>query len=117
LKAIFLILGIIVGIIIIPVQAQTTSEFGYQLHPEKLLENTEGVLQIYVTSNDMMVPKQIENLKAISSDNSVIEIIGKENGDSKFIKNILIKAKKSGITGIVLAANGFSSKEISLEVF
>jgi len=112
-----LILGIIAGIIIVPAQAQTTSDFGYQLHPEKLLENTEGVLQIFVTSNNMMVPKQIQNLKVISSDNSIIEILGVEDNDDKFTKNILINAKKSGITGIVLAATGFSSKEISLEVF
>jgi len=117
LKAIFLILGIIAGIIIIPAQAQTTSEFGYQLHPEKLLENTEGILQIFVTSNDMMVPKQIQNLKIISSDNSIIEILGIEDNDDEYTKNILINAKKSGVVGIVLAATGFSSKEISLEVF
>jgi len=117
LKAIFLILGIIAGIIVIPIQAQTTSEFGYQLHPEKLLEKTEGILQIYVTSNEMMVPKQIDNLKVVSSDNSVIEILGIEEDTDKFTKNIFIKAKKPGITGIVLAAPGFSSKEISLEVF
>ncbi|MEK0320563.1 MAG: hypothetical protein QQN61_05675, partial [Nitrosopumilus sp.] len=116
MKAIFLILGIIAGILVIPAQAQTTAEFGYQLHPEKLLENTEGVLQIFVTSNEMMVPKQIADLKVVSSDNSIIEILGIEESD-KFMKDILIKAKKSGIVGIVLAAPGFSSKEISLEVF
>ena len=70
---------------VIPVQAQVTSEFGYQLHPEKLLENTEGKLQIFVTSNDMMVPMQIENLKIISSDNSIIQILGVENGTDEFI--------------------------------
>jgi len=117
LKASFLILCIIASIIVIPAQAQTTSEFGYQLHPEKLLENSEGILQIFVTSNEMMVPKQIENLKVVSSDNSIIEILGIEEGNNKFTKNILIKTKNSGITGIVLAASGFSSKEISLEVF
>jgi len=117
LKAIFLILGIIASIVVIPAQAQTTSEFGYQLHPEKLLENTEAILQIFVTSNEMMVPKQIENLQAISSDNSIIEIVGIEEDNDKFTKNILIKTKKSGITSIVLAGQGFSSKEISVEVF
>ncbi len=101
----------------IPAQAQTTSEFGHQLHPEKLLENTEGILQIFVTSNEMMVPKQIENLQVISSDNSIIEILYVEKNNDEFTKNIIIKAKKPGIAGIVLAASGFSSKEISLEVF
>jgi len=117
LKAIFLILGIIASILVIPAQAQTTSEFGYQIHPGKLLENTEGILQIFVTSNEMMVPIQIKNLKVISSDNSIIQILAVEESNDKFIKNVVIMAKKSGITTIALAASGFSSKEISLEVF
>jgi len=117
MKGIFLIFGIICSMLIIPAYAQVTSEFGYQLHPGKLLENTEGTLQIYVSSNDMMVPKQISNLKAISSDNSIIEILGIEDGTDKFTKNILIKAKNPGSTTIALAAQGFSSKEITLEVF
>lgn len=100
-----------------PVQAQTTSEFGYQLHPEKLLENTDGTLQVFVISNEMMVPKEIKNLKVISSDNSIIQVLGVVDGNEKFAKNVLIKAKKPGITSIALAAPGFSSKEITLEVF
>ncbi len=117
MKTIFLISCIIACIIVIPAQAQTTSEFGHQLHPEKLLENTEGILQIFVTSNEMMAPKQIENLKVISSDNSIIQILAVEESNDKFIKNVVILAKKPGITTIALAAPGFSSKEITLQVF
>ena len=117
MKPIFLILGIIAGILVVPVHAQTTSEFGYQLHPEKILENTEGILQIFVTSNEMMVPKAIKDLKTISSDNAVIQILAIEDGNNEFTKNIMIKARKPGIATIVLAAPGFTSKEISLEVF
>ncbi|QLH04631.1 hypothetical protein C5F49_04380 [Nitrosopumilus oxyclinae] len=105
------------SIFVIPVQAQTTSEFGYQLHPGKLLENTEATLQIFITSNDIMVPKQIDGLKVVSSDNEIIQIIRIEEGNDKFTKNVIIKAKESGIASIALAATGFSSKEISLEVF
>jgi len=105
------------SIFVVPVHAQTTSEFGHQLHPEKLLENTEATLQIFVTSNEMMVPKQIENLNVISSDNEVIQILNVENGSDLFTKNVLIKAKEPGIASIALAASGFTSKEISLEVF
>ncbi|MEE8383561.1 MAG: hypothetical protein V3R39_01275, partial [Nitrosopumilus sp.] len=117
MKAIFLILSIISIIFVVPAQAQITSEFGYYLHPEKLLENTEGTLQIFVTSNDMMVPKQIENLQIVSSDNSIIQILGTEDGNDRFTKNVMVMAKKPGIAAIVLAAPGFSSKEISLQVF
>ncbi len=105
------------SVLILPVQAQTTSEFGYQLHPEKLLENTEGTLQIFVLSNEMMVPKQIENLKVVSSDNEIIQILDIEESNDKFIKNVLVMAKKPGIATIVLAAPGLASKEISLQVF
>ena len=105
------------SIFVIPAQAQTTSEFGYQLHPGKLLENTEATLQVFVTSNEMMIPKQIENLKVISSDNDIIQILSVSDGNDKFSKNVQIKANEPGIANIALAASGFSSKEISLEVF
>lgn len=102
---------------VIPVSAQSTAEFGYQLHPEKLLENTVGTLQIFVTSNEMMVPRSINDLKVISSDNSIIQVINIQENNNGYTKNIQIKAIKPGITNIVLAAPGFSSKEIALEVF
>lgn len=100
-----------------PVNAQTTAEFGYQLHPEKLLENTVGTLQIFVTSNEMMVPRSIDDLKVISSDNSIIQVIDIQENNNGYTKNVQIKAIKPGIANIALAAPGFSSKEITLEVF
>ncbi len=102
---------------VIPINAQTTAEFGYQLHPEKLLENTVGTLQIFVTSNEMMVPKAINDLKVISSDNSIIQVIDIQENNNGYTKNVQIKAIKPGIANIALAAPGFSSKEITLEVF
>lgn len=102
---------------VLPVNAQTTAEFGYQLHPEKLLENTVGTLQIFVTSNEMMVPRSIDNLKVVSSDNSILQVIDVEENNGGYTKNVQIKAIKPGIANVVLAAPGFSSKEISLEVF
>lgn len=117
LKAIFLLLVVICSMFIMPVNAQTTAEFGYQLHPEKLLENTVGTLQIFVISNEKMVPRSIDNLKVISSDNSVIQIINVQENNNEYTKNVQIKALKPGIANIALAATGFSSKEITLEVF
>ena len=100
MKVIFLILGIILTVFVVPAQAQITSEFGYQLHPEKLLENTEATLQIFVTSNEMMVPIQIKDLKTVSSDNAIIQILSIEDGNDKFTKNVLIKARKAGMATI-----------------
>ena len=56
-------------------------------------------------------------MKAISSDNSIIEILEIKDGNDNYTKNILIKAKNPGITSVALAAEGFSSKEITLQVF
>jgi hypothetical protein len=115
-KAIFVIL-VMTASLIMPAKAQSGSEFGYKLHPEKFLENTVGDLEIFAVSNDIMVPKIIQNLKAISSDTQIIEILSIEENSEGFTKNIKIKAGNSGIATIVLAAPGFSSKEIALEVF
>lgn len=106
---------VMIGVLVIPANAQVSSEFGYQLHPEKLLENTVGDLQIYVVSNNMMVPKIIEDLKIVSSDTDIIEIL--EVTEEGFTNNIKIKANEPGIVTIALAAQGFASKEITLEVF
>ncbi|MCV0400666.1 MAG: hypothetical protein K5777_01600 [Nitrosopumilus sp.] len=116
LKVVFVMM-LMAGSLIMPANALTTSEFGYKLHPEKLLENTTGDLQIFAISNDIMIPKNIQNLKAISSDTNIIKILEVEEDSEKVTKNIKIKAIKPGIATIVLAAPGFSSKEISLEVF
>ena len=113
-KIIFALM-VMIGILVIPANAQVSSEFGYQLHPEKLLENTVGDLQIYVVSNDMMVPKIIQNLKIVSSDTDIIEIL--DVSEEGFTNNIKIKANDPGVVTIALAAQGFASKEITLEVF
>lgn len=112
-----MVILILASVLIIPAQAQKTAEFGYQLHPEKLLENTIGTLQIFVISNEMMVPRSIDNLKVVSSDNSVIQILNVEENNNGYTKNIQIKAMKPGIANIALAAPGFASKEITLQVF
>ncbi|MCV0392267.1 MAG: Ig-like domain-containing protein [Nitrosopumilus sp.] len=105
------------GSLFLPVNAQTTSEFGYKLHPEKILENTIGDLQVYVTSNKLMVPTTIKNLTVISSNTDIIQIVEVSEDSDSFIKNIKIKALKPGIATIGLAAPGFASKEISIQVY
>ena len=112
-----MILCIFLSVVLVPAHAQITSEFGYKLHPEKLLENTEGTLQVFVISNELMVPKGIGEIQVVSSDNEVIQILGVEEGENSFTKNVFLKAVNPGISSVILAAPGFSSKEITLEVF
>ena len=96
-----------------PVQAQTTSEFGYQIHPEKLLENTEATLQIFVTSNEMMVPIQIKDLKTVSSDNAIIQILSIED---EFLEKLPIERLALSYSLQNMCDGEFSLAEISENV-
>ncbi len=106
---------VLVGIIPISAHAES-NEFGFKLLPEKLLEYTEGTLQIFVQVDNLMIPREIVGLKTTSSDSSIIKIIGMEPGND-FITNIKIQALKPGEAKIALAAPGFNSKEISLKIY
>jgi len=92
--------------VFVPSYAAASTEFGYQLLPEKLLENTEGILQLYVTSNGIMIPKSINNLKVVSTDNSIIKVIEVEQFND-YITNIKIQALSPGTANIVVAASEF----------
>ena len=111
------ILLIVLAIGIMPISAYAeSSEFGYKLLPEKLLEYTDGTLQIFVEANNLMIPQEIVGLKTTSSDSSIIKITEIEPAN-EFITNIKIQALKPGVAKIALAAAGFNSKEIELKVY
>ena len=66
-------------------------EFGYQQHPQKLLENTKGVIQVYVLSGDKIVPTLIKGMKVTSSDNSIIQIQEIQSDDNEYSTKISLK--------------------------
>jgi hypothetical protein len=100
---------------ILPAHGQAL-QFGYQMHPEKPLENTEAILQIYVMSGQSMVPKQITDLKVTSADSEIVQILGVEQTD-QYTTNVRIKTLSEGTANIVVAAPGFSSQEIPISVY
>lgn len=110
-----LIAILVVGFTPISVYAES-NEFGYKLLPEKLLEYTDGLLQIFVESDGLMIPTEIVGLKTTSSDSSIIKISGVEQSND-FITNIKIQALKPGEAKIALAAPGFNSQEIAVKVY
>ena len=111
------VLLVILAVGIMPISAYAqTNEFGFKLFPEKILEYTDGTLQIFVESNGLMIPREIIGLKTSSSDSSVIKIIGLEPAN-EFITNIKIQAQQPGQAKISLAAPGFSSQEILIKVY
>ncbi len=111
----------------IPVQAQTNLgldnsftqtnlEFGYQLHPQKFLENTIGTISIHALDNGKITPISIDGLKVSSSDNTIVEIRDVKNADN-YSTGIEILAKEPGLVNISLAAPDFKSQEIPIEIY
>jgi len=116
MKQVIIVGLLVVGMMPFSAYGEASNEFGTKLLPEKLLENTEGTLQVFFEVNNLIVPKGIVGLKATSTDNSIIKIIGIEPAN-EFITNIKIQALKPGIANIALAAPDFLSKEIPVQVF
>lgn len=106
---------LVISMMILPVYGQSNIDFGYTLQPSKLLENTEGILEVYVVSGDLMIPMPINDLKIITSDSSVIKIL--DINSKKFITEIKIQALKPGTANIALAAPDYFSKEIPITVY
>ncbi|MCV0398895.1 MAG: hypothetical protein K5785_02735 [Nitrosarchaeum sp.] len=99
-----------------PVHAQTYDEFGYQVHPKKLLEHTEGIIHVYVLNGERISPTIIDGLKVSSSDNSILEVQEVRQTEN-FSTEIKIFAKEPGTVNLSLAAPGIKSKEIPINVY
>jgi len=110
------ILLVLLTAVIMPISAYADSEFVYKQLPGKILEYTDGTIQVFVESEGLMVPQKITGLKTTSTDTSIIKIIEVEPAN-KYITNIQIQALKPGTANIILAAPGFMSKEIPITVF
>jgi len=96
---------------------QTSTELGYRLVPNKIVEDSEGILQVYVKNGEEVIPSQINNLIVASSDSSIIQILEIQKNENGFVTPVRIKAVGSGTTNIALAAPGFLSKEFPITVY
>jgi hypothetical protein len=92
---------------------QTVSEFGIKVIPGKIVENTEGIIEVYSKTDGITTDKLI----ATSSDPSIIQIEGVTQDETHMMSIIKIKSISSGDAKIALAAPGFSSNEIGLTVY
>ncbi|MGI0010434.1 MAG: Ig-like domain-containing protein, partial [Nitrosopumilaceae archaeon] len=117
LKILLMIFILVMSMFTSSTYGQPASTFGYKLLPEKMLENTEGILQVYVLDGEKVVPKKIEQLVVTSSDSSIIQILKTENDPNEFITNVYIKAISAGSAKIALAAEGFLSTEFPILVY
>ncbi len=112
----FILALAILGLIVVSSAAygETSGGLGYRIVPNKILENTDGVLQVYSNASST---SSVQKLIATSSDSSIIQIIKTELDKNGFITDVKIRAVGEGTAKIALAAPGFSSQEIPITVY
>src|SRR6266849_3340455 len=93
--------------------AQSDNALGVRVIPNKIMENTEGIIQVYANSDSII---KIDKLIATSSDSSVIQILGIEQEAGGYVTDVKIKAVNAGDAKIALAAPGFLSNEFPITV-
>ncbi|MGQ0605743.1 MAG: hypothetical protein ACT4OD_02150 [Candidatus Nitrosotenuis sp.] len=115
MKSVLLILALIATGLFIPAFAAEYT-FGVRLVPDKIVVNSEGILQIHALKNDRFFPKQIDDVVVKSADSSIIQVLETKNSDSSIV-NVKIKAIKEGKTDISIAGSGFSSQKFPITVY
>ncbi|MEO9308530.1 MAG: hypothetical protein ABI342_09515 [Nitrososphaera sp.] len=116
MRSLIVILIIVLSINLIKAYADGDS-FGIRIMPQKLIENSDGILQIYSLHNGQIHPQRISNLTYSSTDSSIIQIVGIENTNDTFITDIKLKTVNHGNAKIELAASGFASQEVPITVY
>ncbi len=96
--------------------ADNEYSFGVRVMPQKLIENSDGVLQVYALHGGHIYPQKIDNLVFSSTDSSIMQVMGVEDGDN-FITNIKLKTLGQGNAKIEIGAPGFVSQEIPITVY
>src|SRR5437660_616349 len=94
---------------------QTPMELGYRFLPNKIVQNTDVVLQVYTKGDNLQ--QSINNLIVTSSDSSIIQILDVKKDQNDFNTYVKIRALNPGATTISLAAPGFASQEVPVTVY
>ena len=93
--------------------ADAPPDLGMTLLPGKIMENTQGIIEVFSKTDGVSVDKLI----ATSSDQSVVQVLDITQDDGHMMSKIKINAIKAGDVKIAIAAPGFSSSEFDLTVF
>ena len=111
----YLLVLVLMSSLVFPAYADvsTPADLGIKIIPGKVMENTEGVIEVYSKTDGIPVDK----LVATSSDSSIVQIMNVAPDETHMISNVKIKAFSAGNVKIALAAPGFSSNEFDLTVF
>ena len=113
-----LLLILLVVIIVTPnAYGQEAKNFGYKLLPEKLVEGTEGILQVYGIQKNIPLPDPIENLIVTSSDQSIVKVLELNTNVDTAITSVKLQAMDSGTAKIAIAAPGYASEEFEIKIY
>ena len=108
---------LLVSLVIIRTYADDSDTLGVRLIPNKMIENSDGILEVYALHGGHMFPTKIENMEFSSTNSTIVQIVGLVSNDSTFMTHIKIKANNPGTANIVLAAPGFSSQEFPITIY
>lgn len=99
------------------ISASYAEEFDIRMIPSKIVENSDGIMQVFISDGTNIIPTKITDLTVTSLDSSILHIEKVKEGNSSFITEVYVKTGKPGTTTIYLAAPGFTSKEIPITVY
>jgi hypothetical protein len=97
--------------------ADSNFEFGTRLIPTKLVEDKEGMIQIFTKKGTSLVPEKISGLTVTSLDSKILRVLTVKDSESGFVSEVTVKGIKAGTTKLFLAAPGFSSQELPVTVY
>src|SRR3989337_2534020 len=97
--------------------ADSNLELGTRFIPTKLVEDKEGMIQIFTKKGTSLVPEKIPGLTVTSLDSKIIRVLTVKDSESGFISEVTVKGIKAGTTKLFLAAPGFSSQELPVTVY
>jgi len=117
LKAVFVLILIVSSLFSPMAFAQEPKDFGYKLMPEKLVEGTDGLLQIYGLQKNIPLSYPIKDLIVTSSNQDILKILDLTTNEDTSITSVEVRAGESGTANIAIAAPGYASKEFSVKVY
>ncbi len=97
--------------------AVTDTEFGTRFIPSMIVQDREGMMQVFTKQGGTLVPEKINGLTVTSLDSSILRILTVKNSESGFTTEITLKGIKAGDTKLFLAAPGFTSLELPVTVY
>lgn len=108
---------LILSIVTTKTYAEDSNTFGVRLIPNKMVENSYGILEISALYDSHVFPIKIQDLAFSSTDSTIVQVVGIEGNQSGFITHVKIKANNPGTADIVLAAPGFASEQFPITVY